>query len=56
MKTIVAINEEYFREKLKIKNTGKPNKLRLLLPTKNSRTTYRTDYIKKFANTQSMKP
>ena len=56
MKTIVSLNQEYFKEKLRVKTNGKPNKLRLFIPTRNNRTTYKTDYLRKSANTKSLKP
>lgn len=46
MKSIIAKNEEYFQNKLQISNDGKPNKLKLKIPSKTGFTVYKRDYIK----------
>lgn len=50
MKSIIAMNEDYFQNKLQVSNSGKPNKEKLKIPSKTGFTIYKRDYIK---NSQS---
>ena len=50
LRSIIAKNEQYFRDKLCGKENGKPN-LTLKMPYKTSNTTYKNDYLR---NSQSL--
>lgn len=55
MKSVVAMNEGYFRDKITVKNNAKPCNLRLKLPFKTSNTTYKKDYIKNSKSAYNLK-
>ena len=46
IKSLVAMNEEYFQNKLKIASDGRPNKLKLKIPSYTGFTIYKRDYTK----------
>lgn len=50
MKSLIAMNEDYFQNKLQVANDGKPSKLKLKIPSNTGCTIYKRDYIK---NSQS---
>lgn len=50
MRSLIAMNQDYFQSKLEISNDGKPKQLKLKIPSKTGFTIYKRDYIK---NSQS---
>lgn len=48
MKSLIAMNEDYFQNKLQVPNDGKPSKLKLKIPSTTGATIYKRDYIKNF--------
>ena len=46
MKSLIAMNEDYFQNKLQVANDGKPSKLKLKIPSNTGCTIYKRDYIK----------
>lgn len=46
MRSLIAMNEDYFQDKLQVANDGRPGKLKLKIPSRTGFTVYKKDYIK----------
>ena len=47
MKQIISMNEQYFQNKISMKEGSKPNDLKLKIPSSTGGTIYKKDYVKK---------
>lgn len=47
LKTLVQLNEQYFRNKIQIEEDSKPNNLKLKIPSKTGSTNYSAEFYKK---------
>ncbi len=55
MKSLIAMNEDYFQDKLHVSNDGKPSRLKLKIPSQTGFTVYKRDYIKNLNNHMQLK-
>lgn len=46
MKSLIAMNEDYFQNKLQVATDGKPSRLKLKIPSKTGFTIYKRDYLR----------
>jgi hypothetical protein len=56
LKALVAINQNYFRNKLEVGVDGRPRQLKLSIPSKTGWTIYKKDYLKKSYSQAQMIP
>ena len=55
MKSLIAMNEDYFQDKLHVSNDGKPSRLKLKIPSQTGFTVYKRDYIKNYSSQLQLK-